>query len=143
MSLNVFTFDGHLTQDVKFTVVGEMSIAEFTVAVNGMKDDETIFVPVVAFKKKGESARDWLCKGRQVMVSGKVKPTSWTSKKDGTTHKYFKVVADYIGFVKEFGKVPVRDPLAPEGEDEEPKPLGTAKAEEKVAITINEDDLPF
>lgn len=89
-------------------------------------EDHTEWVTVTAFGKTAELCGEYLAKGRQVYVEGKMRTRKY--EKDGVTKYSTEVVADTVQF------------LGKKGEDgsAEKKPQ-TSKATEESP----EDDLPF
>ena len=51
---------------------GLHKIAKFVLAVRRNYSDEVSFIPVKAFAKKAEFARDYLMQGTKVMVEGEI-----------------------------------------------------------------------
>ena len=72
---------------------GEVEFTTFDVAVNDGKE-QTTFFPVIVFGKTGEAAAQYVTKGRQVLVDGRIQVND---------KKYFKVIADRV----QFGPEPV------------------------------------
>ena len=64
---------GNLTTDPKYGEKGDVKYCNFNIAINNpFNKDDTEFVKVSAFGKQAESCRDYLQKGSQVCVEGKV-----------------------------------------------------------------------
>ena len=51
---------------------GDVSYTTFSVAVGSGKDQQPTYFPVVAFGKIGENAAQYITKGRQVLVEGRI-----------------------------------------------------------------------
>ncbi len=65
---------GNLTTDPNYGEKGDVKYCNFNIAINNpFNKDDTEFVKVSAFGKQAESCRDYLQKGSQVCVEGKVK----------------------------------------------------------------------
>lgn len=77
-SFNQCTFSGNVCADARVRRVGESDVADFTLAVNGRKDDQTTFVQV-SYWRPGKVS-EYLTKGKKVLVSGEAKLSTWTSK---------------------------------------------------------------
>lgn len=60
----------------------------------GEKKSATEWHKVVAFGKLAEICGQWLTKGKQVYIEGKLKTRSW--EKDGVTHYTTEIVADQM-----------------------------------------------
>ncbi len=84
--------------DVRYTQDGR-AVANFTLATNedwkdkatGEKKEKTEWHRVVAFGKLGEICGEYLCKGKQVYIEGKLQTRTWD--KDGVTRYTTEVVA--------------------------------------------------
>ena len=87
------------------------AVTNFSVAVNrkwtdgdGEKHEETMWVRVSAFGKRAEVVNEWLEKGRQVLVEGRLKvdpntggPTIY-QRRDGTAGASFEMTMDAFSF---------------------------------------------
>lgn len=76
--------------DVRQTTNGEL-MARYTVAVDRYNSDAD-FIPCVAFRKSAEFARNYLHKGKEILVEGSIKTGSY--EKDGKTFKTTEVIVD-------------------------------------------------
>lgn len=111
---------GNLARDpeMRYTV-DKRAWARFTVAVNyswrnrnGETQDETSFVPVVAWGPLGENCGRYLKKGRPVLVEGRLRQYSYEAR-DGSGTKYdMQVVASDVTFL---GSGRQSDEGAPQG----------------------------
>lgn len=104
-SLNKVMLIGNLTKDpeVRFTTQGT-AVASFSVATDesykgkdGKKVDKAEFHNVTAWSKLAELAGEYLQKGSQVYIEGKL--TTDKVEKEGVTKYYTKVTADTITFL--------------------------------------------
>lgn len=77
--VNVCTFVGNLTRDAETKSVGENEVASFSIAVNGRKDGEVLFLDC-DYWRPGQVA-EWLVRGKTIAVTGSLK--SRTYEKDG------------------------------------------------------------
>lgn len=95
MNINVVTFTGRLTSDaeLKQSKAGN-AFCNFRMAVNGVEDNETLFLNVVIFGKMAESLGPILTKGNLVGVSGKLKEDKY--EKDGQERTALSVVANSV-----------------------------------------------
>ncbi len=62
---------------------GLHKIAKFVLAVRRNYSDEVSFIPVKAFAKKAEFARDYLMQGTKVMVEGEIVTGNYEDKDTG------------------------------------------------------------
>ena len=92
--VNKCIFIGNLTRevDVRFTKSGQ-AVASFSIACNetykdkdGNKQESVEFVNITAWGKLGEICGEYLQKGKQVYVEGKLKTTEYEDK-DGNLRK--------------------------------------------------------
>jgi len=92
---NKVFFIGHVTRDpeVKYIASGT-AVCEVGLAVNEKyKDKETtLFIDVVFWGKRAETAGQYIRKGAPLFVEGKLKQDSW--EKDGQKHTKFRVNCD-------------------------------------------------
>lgn len=89
---NQVTVAGNLTRDTELKEVGAKStpVVNCTVAVNdGWGDNEkTYFIDVTLWGKQATFANDYLAKGSNVLVTGKLQQDSW---EDGDGNKRNKI----------------------------------------------------
>ena len=82
------------------TAVANFSIAtsdEWTDKATGEKKERTEWHRVVAWRKLGEICGEYLSKGRQVYVEGKLQTRSW--EKDGITRYSTEIIASDVQFL--------------------------------------------
>lgn len=101
--LNQCQFIGRLARDVdvRYSTEGK-AIASFSIAVGsqwkdkqGVKQESTEWVNVSAFGKLAEICAEYLKKGSQVFVSGKIKTDKYTDKA-GVERYSTKIIADNL-----------------------------------------------
>lgn len=90
--MNKVIIKGRLTRDpeIRQTNSGEM-VARYTVAVDRYNSDAD-FIPCAAFRKSAEFARNYLHKGKEILVEGSIKTGSY--EKDGHTIYTTDVIVD-------------------------------------------------
>lgn len=87
---------GRLTRDPEFKQAGSSSVASFSLAVgrsyisNGEKKEETDFFDCEAWGKLAEVFQKYTGKGKQVMISGRLKQSTWETP-DGKKASKIKV----------------------------------------------------
>jgi single-strand DNA-binding protein len=127
---NKVTLLGRLSNDVEFsTTTNGKNTAKFRLAVNetwkdyeGQKRERAYFFNVVCWDALACNCRDYIEKGRQVLVDGKLTERSYTDKSD--IKRYFtEIVAHNVVFLG--------------NGDDKPK----EKVEDKTVYTA--DDVPF
>lgn len=81
------TLIGNLTRDPESRTVktsnGEVTVCDFTVAVNRDRENADFF-RVSAWRKLGETCKQYLAKGRKVYVEGTVSARAYEDKNGGT-----------------------------------------------------------
>ena len=100
MELNQIIIAGNLTRDPELKYLqNEMCVAKLGLACNRKyKGEEKVtFVDVEAWGKTAELCGQYLAKGREVVVVGRLEMDSWES--DGKRRTKLKVVAERVQFV--------------------------------------------
>jgi len=102
--MNSITLTGRLTADpdVRDTDAG-MAISQFRLAVQRRRsrdgeDRGAVYIDVVCFGGLAGSVAEYLEKGRQVAVTGRLEHDEWEAD-DGTRRSRHKVVADEVEFL--------------------------------------------
>lgn len=146
--LNSCSFIGRLGKDpeVRYAPSGD-AIASFSIAVgsqwkdkNGEKQEATEWVNVTAFGKLGEICGEYLKKGSQIFLSGRMKTEKWQDK-DGHDRYSTKIIADkmqMLGSKSEHQAKREYDSNPPGMLGGQPAPAKTSGAFDDL-----EDDIPF
>lgn len=82
--------------DVNTTKAGK-TVANFNVATQGFKDEDTTWHRIVVWDKLAENCVKYLTKGRQVYVEGRLQTRSY--EKDGVKQYTTEVVANDVKFL--------------------------------------------
>jgi single-strand DNA-binding protein len=142
MSVNKAILVGNLGKDpeLRYTPSGK-AVASFSLATSerwtgqdGQKQESTTWHNIVVWGRQAETAKEYLAKGRQVYIEGRISNRSYDDK-DGNKRYISEVVALNIQFLSG------RDDQRPAAEPSEkpdmspPPPPGETGADE--------DDLPF
>ena len=101
MSLNKVMIIGNLGREPESrTTASGMTTANFSVAVNSRKkgangewEDQTEWFRVVCFDRLAERAVQYLAKGRQVYVEGRLQTRSWNDKNTGEKRTAVELIA--------------------------------------------------
>ena len=105
-SLNKVLLIGNLTRppELRYTPSGT-AVADLRLAVNrnyttqgGEKREEATFLTVVVWSKQAESCGEYLDKGSQIFVEGRLQTRDWEGK-DGQKRNVVEVVAERIQFL--------------------------------------------
>jgi single-strand DNA-binding protein len=99
---------GNLGKDpeVRYTSGGQ-AVANLRIATSrswtdkqsGQKKEETEWHDVEVWGKQAEQVGEYLSKGRQVYVEGRLKTDKWQDKQSGQERSRVKVVADSVRFL--------------------------------------------
>jgi single-strand DNA-binding protein len=99
---------GNLGKDpeVRYTTGGQ-AVANLRIATSrswtdkqsGQKKEETEWHDVEVWGKQAEQCGEYLAKGRQVYVEGRLKTDAWDDKQTGQKRSRVKVVADTVRFL--------------------------------------------
>jgi single-strand DNA-binding protein len=103
-SMNSVVLIGRLTADPTSQAGEKHESATFRLAVPRPGSNNTDFVDIVTFDKLAATCAEWLTKGREVAVVGKLRLNEWTSK-DGKTRSRLQVVAAAVQFLDGHKKV--------------------------------------
>jgi len=98
---------GNLTRDpeLRFSSSG-LAICSFTLAVNSKikdKEDEVLFIDIVAFGKSAEAIEKYAHRGDPLMVEGRLKTDIWTDK-EGEKRKKTQVILSSFQFLGQKNK---------------------------------------
>lgn len=101
-SFNKVILVGNLTRDVETRfLAGGTAVAELGMAVNrtwkdknGDKKEEVTFVDVTLWGKVAEIAGQYLAKGRQVLIEGRLQLDQWEDKESGQKRSKLKVIGE-------------------------------------------------
>jgi single-strand DNA-binding protein len=121
MSLNRVMVIGNLGSDPELRrVEGGIVVANLSVATNdvyqpkGGQRTAPEWHRVVVFGKLAETCCQYLHKGRQVFVEGRLRTRSFVSASDGASHERTEIIATRVSFLGSLG------PAAGETEDARP-----------------------
>src|SRR5687767_7888264 len=106
-SVNKVILIGNLTRDpeLRYTPQGA-AVCEFSLALNhsytnkqsGQKVDEVSYIEIVAWARTAEICAEYLKKGRQVYVEGRLKQDRWESP-EGKKMSKVRVTAENVQFL--------------------------------------------
>ena len=96
--LNSVALTGRLTADPELKEFGEgKQVANFSLAVNEYKKgdgDAVSFVPVTVWNKTAEVAKNFLSKGSQVAIKGRLQQQRW--EQDGQKRSKIQIVCESL-----------------------------------------------
>lgn len=102
--MNKTVITGRLVADpeLKFIPGSGTAVCKFTLAVNrrfkreGQPDAD--FIPVVVWGKQAEATAQYMAKGRQIGICGRIETRSYEAK-DGTRRYVTEVIAEEVEFL--------------------------------------------
>ena len=139
-SLNKVLLIGNLTRppELRYTPSGA-AVADMRMAVSrnyttqsGEKRDETAFLTVIAWGKTAENCSEYLDKGSQIFVEGRIQTRDWEGK-DGQKRTSTEVVAERVQFMSRTKGAGAGAPAA----------MAAAPAFAEEGSGGGEDDVPF
>ena len=100
--MNNVVLVGRLTKDPELAYGGQNSdiaVCRFTLAVDRPTQDKAAdFIRIVVFRKQAENAKQYLAKGRQCAVEGRIQTGSYKDR-EGKTVYTTDVVANRVEFL--------------------------------------------
>lgn len=130
--LNHVTLLGRLAQDPELrTTTNGTSVTSFDLAVNNpLQGGEAPpdYIPVVCWSKTAEFANNYLGKGRQIVVEGRITTRKWTDS-EGKNRKAVEVTASRLYFA-DSNKAGGTAPATPSGDIDG-------------FVPVPDEDLPF
>ena len=147
MYLNKAIIIGNLTRDpeLKSLPSGE-KVCNFSVATNrtwkdkdGNRQESAEFHNVVVFGKQAETTAQYMKKGSQILVEGRIQTRSWDDKDSGEKKYKTEIVAENIQFGNKptYTETPSTSDQKPQGQA--PVPLNGVEYPEEE----NNEDIPF
>ena len=158
-SYNRVLLIGNLTRDpeVRYIPSGT-AVCELRLAVNerfknqaGNDVEQVCYVDIVVWGKQGESCGEYLAKGRQVMVEGRLQLDEWKTK-EGESRSKLRVRADRVLFLggpksgavfKDGGGEQAGARGAGGSANDEAAPVGDEAAAGQGGLEEDDDNLPF
>ncbi len=132
---------GNLGKDpeLRYTPNGQ-AVASFSLATgekwrdkDGVMQDRTEWHNIVVWGRQAEIAKEYLSKGRQVYIEGRIQTRSWEDK-DGNKRYITEIVAQKLSFLGQRDQAAAQVPASNDVPPEAPPPAD---------LTDEDDDLPF
>ncbi len=145
-NLNKVFLIGRLTRDpeLRYTQNGT-AVVEFGLAVNrnyttadGQKKEDTCFVTVIMWQKKAEIISQYMKKGRQIFIEGRLELDTWETP-DKQKRSKLRVVGSNFQFLGPPPEDRGESPKEPPGKT----PVELDEERYKEDMGIPEDDVPF
>jgi len=140
-SLNKVLLIGNLTRppELRYTPSGT-AVADLRLAVNndyttqsGERREEPCFLTVVVWGKQAESCSEYLDKGSEIFVEGRLRIRDWESR-DGQKRTATEVVAQRVQFMSR---------TKGGGGSRPPAAVGAPQNFQDEAAVLKDDDVPF
>ena len=111
-SLNKTFHMGNLTRDVELRYLPSgMAVADIGLAVNdrvktqdGEWADQPVFLDITLFGRQAEIAAEYLEKGSECVVEGRLKMDSWQDKTTGQQRTKLKIIGENVQLTSKKGK---------------------------------------
>ncbi|MBX4187950.1 MAG: single-stranded DNA-binding protein [Candidatus Doudnabacteria bacterium] len=151
MDLNKVMIIGRLTRDPELrSTPNGAQVVSFSVATgfswtdqsSGQKKEQTEFHNVVAWRKLAEIIAQYLKKGSQVYIEGRLQTRSWEGQ-DGKKNYRTEIVADnmiMLGSRSSSSSAPAPEASMPE---QSQAPASSPSSESIPEIQIDDSDIPF
>lgn len=143
MNVNKVLLVGRLTREPEIrTTTSGQSVASLSMATNrfwkdksGQKQESTEFHNVVLWGRLAEIAGQYLVKGAEVYIEGRLQTRKYTAK-DGTEKRTTEVVGENM----QLGAKPQGRPYTPGAPASQAAPAPEARPQEETIPTINLDE---
>lgn len=150
MYLNKAMIVGNLTRDPEMkNLPSGMKVTSFSIATNrvwkdasGAKKEAVDYHNIVVFGRQAETAAQYLKKGSQAMIEGRLQTQSWDDSSTGKKMYRTEIVADRVQFGRRAEGVANMAPTAenPVSAPSAPAAVDTIEYPEE---DINPEDIPF
>ena len=149
MYLNKVIIVGNLTRDPELsTIPSGQKVCKIGVATNrvwkdksGAKQESTTYHNIVVWGRQAETSAQYLKKGQQVMVEGRIETRSWDDKTTGEKKYRTEIIADRVQFGAKSGGASLGTSNASSPKTA-PNP-GEVDTIEYPEEDINPEDIPF
>jgi single-strand DNA-binding protein len=144
-SVNKVILVGNLGRDAELRYTpGGAAVATLNMATtevwndkaSGQRQEKTEWHRVVLWGKTAESLSEYLTKGKQIYVEGRLQTRQWDDK-DGNKRYTTEIRGDRVVLLSGGGGAPRAAASAPAAEREEAGPAG------RETVELTDDDIPF
>jgi single-strand DNA-binding protein len=146
--MNVFVGVGRLTKDVDLRYTqGGKAVGNFTIAINRpFKNDsggnDADFINCVSWGKQAENLAQYMKKGSQIGVSGRIQTRSYDDN-DGKKVYVTEIVADSVQFLESKGSNQTGSNQQQNNQQQTNQNQSNPFANDGEPIDISDSDLPF
>ena len=97
--MNQVALIGRIATEIELRYLQDgTAVANFNLAVDGYKQDETYFFEIVCWGNTAENTAEYMSKGREVGISGELQQDKWQND-DGYNRSKVKVNARQVKFL--------------------------------------------
>lgn len=100
MDLNNVSMTGRLTKNCQLKTTSAGDVNEFSIAVNGFKETDTVFLSCSLWGKQAITLEPYLLKGTRVAVSGALKQSKWQDR-EGKDHEKWSINVSQVALIGE------------------------------------------
>jgi len=154
MYLNKAIIIGNLTRDPELrSLPSGMQVTSFSVATNrvwkdkdGAKQEASDFHNIIVFGRQAETSAQYLKKGQQVMIEGRIQSRSWDDKTSGEKKYRTEIVAERVQFGAKAGVGQSSTNSSIGGEEGPANGTPVSKPTDTIdypSEDINPEDIPF
>lgn len=138
--VNNLTIIGRLTRDPESSIVGEdRALCKFSIANNPGKDENAVcYFDVTTWGKVAESCGQYLKKGSQCVIIGRIQQERWKDKETEKTRSKVTITANSVQFIG--GKPQSENDSGFSASSEQPQ---QQQESEPVTFDKTKDDIPF
>ena len=151
MSVNKVILVGRLGRDpeTRYTGAGQ-PVSNFSLATDetykdrsGQRQKRTEWHKIVVWGKQAEIAQQYLKKGAQIFLEGRIQSREWTDK-EGQKHTSFEIVATNFRMLgSRADSMGAARGAAAGGGDYDAEPQAPAPSEEHPSPEVTDEDIPF
>jgi len=143
MDTNNVVITGRLVRDPEFSkTTNDKSICKFSIACNGFKKDDVSFLDIVCWGKTAEIVSEYLRKGSQSIITGRLQQQRFQDK-SGANRSKIEIVASAVQFIGPKSESGGNSP-APKKEQSNPDPFQHPDDPAFENIDFNdENEIPF
>ncbi|HMA99901.1 MAG TPA: single-stranded DNA-binding protein [Spirochaetota bacterium] len=145
LDINVVTVVGRLTRDpeLSYTPQNQTPVCRFSVANNrGGQNNEVNFFDITAWNKTATTCSQYLKKGRQVVVQGRLQQDRFEDK-NGQKRSKVKIIANFVQFTGSKGDNTNPAPAQPAAANQDQKDIPIPEPQNWENNGIGEGDVPF
>ena len=157
MYLNKAILIGNLTRDPELKAIPSGNkVCTFSIATNrtykdanGVRQEKTDYHNIVVWGKTAENVAQYMKKGSQILVEGRMETRSWDDAATGTKKYRTEIIADTVQFGSKGSDAPRPSSSSSQNQTSAVKKAETATEEDELDTIeypdeqINAEDIPF